>query len=78
MQAITTCQTTLTGKIECIQLNISLIHRDMDCFHSRLTETERRVGEAEDTLQTHKVSLCTLQTKVKTLEARAEDTENRN
>lgn len=47
MQAITTCQTTLTGKIESMQLDISLIRRDMDCFRSRLTETERRLGEVE-------------------------------
>lgn len=78
MQAIATCQTTLTGKIECMQLDISLIRRDIDCFCSRLTETERRVGEAEDTLQIHGVSLHTLQTKMKTLEAHAEDAENRN
>lgn len=50
----------------------------MDCFRSRLAETELRVGEAEDTLQSHGVSLHTLQTKMKTLEVRAEDAENRN
>lgn len=60
MQAITTCQTTLTGKIETMQLDISLIKRDMDCLRTWLTE--RRVGEAEDTLQAHGVLLRTLQT----------------
>lgn len=78
MQAITNCQTTLTGKIEQVQLDISLIRRDMDTFRTRLTEAERRVGDAEDVLQDHTVSLRTLQTKIKSLETRAEDAENRN
>lgn len=30
MQATTTCQTTLEGKIESMQLDISLIQRDVD------------------------------------------------
>lgn len=60
MQAITTCQTTLTGKFETMQLDIILIKRDMDCFRTWLTE--RRVGEAEDTLQVHGVLLCMLET----------------
>lgn len=78
MQAITTFQTTLTGKIKGVQLHISLMRRDMDVFCSWFTETERRVGEVEDTLQTYGVSLCTLQTEMKSLEACAEDAENRN
>lgn len=53
-------------------------HRDMDCFRSRLTDAERRVGEVEDALQNQGVSLRTVQTKMKVLEARAEDAENRN
>lgn len=78
MQAITNCQSTLTGKIEQMQLDISLIRRDMDTFRNRLSEAERRVGDAEDVLQDHTVSLRTLQTKIKALETRAEDAENRN
>lgn len=58
MQAITTCQTDVTGKIDTVQLDIRLIRRDRDSFRSRVTEVERQVGEAEDTLQEHGVSLA--------------------
>lgn len=50
MQVINTCQSTLMVTIEIMQLDISLIRRDMDCFCSRLAEAERRVGVTEDTL----------------------------
>lgn len=36
------------------------------------------MGDTEDTLQEHGASIRTLQTRIKTLEARAEDAENRN
>lgn len=77
MRVITTCQTTFTGTIESMQLDISLIWRDMDCFRTRLTEAGRRMGDTEDTLKQHTAPLHTLQTKIKTLEARAEDAERR-
>lgn len=65
MQASNTCQTT--GKIETVQLDISLVRRDTDCFCTRLAEAEHRVGDSEDTLQEHTA-----------LETRVEDGENRN
>lgn len=78
MQAVTTCQSTLTGKIESVQLDISLIRRDMDSFRARLAVAVRCVGDSEDTLRDHSASLCTLQTRVKLLENKAEDAENCN
>lgn len=78
MQAITGCQTTLTAKIEQIQMEVGLVRRDMDKFRDRLSETERRIGDTEDTLREHGASLRTLQIKMKTVETRAEDQENRN
>lgn len=78
MQAITGCQTTLTTKIEQIQSEMGLIRRDMDKYRDRLTEAERRVGENEDEIRDHGASIRILQVKMKTLELRAEDQENRN
>lgn len=78
MQAIATCQTTLTGKIDSLHMDMGLIRKDMDKFRHRLTETEHRIGAAEDTLHDHTATLHTLKTKVKALELRAEDAENRN
>lgn len=68
MQAIGTCQTTLTGKIDKIQLEMGLIRKDMDSFRTQLTKVERRVGDTEDVLGEHTSSLRTLTTKVKALE----------
>lgn len=68
MQAITTCQTTLMGKINTMQLDISLIRRDMDGFHAQLSEEEQCVGDSEDTLQEHIASLRTMHTKMRALE----------
>lgn len=41
MQAITTCQTNLMGKIDSVQLDIELIRKDIDKFRARLAEAER-------------------------------------
>lgn len=78
MQAITGCQTTLTTKIEQMQSEMGLIRRDMDKYRDRLTEAERRVGDTVDTIREHGASLRILQVKMKMLESRAEDQENRN
>ncbi|XP_077341416.1 uncharacterized protein LOC143986884 [Lithobates pipiens] len=78
MQAINTCQTTLTGKIDTMQLEMGLIRKDMEKFRAGLTGVEHRVGDTEDVLKDHTSSLRTLTTKVKSFEYRAEDAENRN
>ncbi|PIO34345.1 hypothetical protein AB205_0040660, partial [Aquarana catesbeiana] len=78
MAAIATCQSTLTTKIEAVQLDMGLIRQDIDKIRSRVTETEQRLSTTEDTIAEHGASLHTLQTKVKALEYKAEDAENRN
>lgn len=78
MQAIDTCQTTLTGKIDTIQIEMGLICKDMDKFRTRLMEAEHCMGDAEDLLGNHSTSLHTLTTRVRALEYHAEDMENRN
>lgn len=78
MLAITTCQATLTTKIDHVQTETALIRRDMDKFRDRVTEAERRVSDVEDTQREHHADIQALKLKVKHLENRAEDAENRN
>lgn len=81
MQAITGCQSslsTLTTKIDTVQLEVSRIRQEFDKIRQRVTETERRLGITEDLVCDHTASLHTLQVRVRSLESRAEDAENRN
>lgn len=78
MVAIATFQSTLTAKIEAVQMDVGLILQDMDKLLSRVTETEQRIGQTEDDVPEQSAALCTFQTKVKALEYRAKDTKNRN
>lgn len=78
MQAITECKTTLTEKIDFLQTDFGLLCRDMDKVRGRLGEAERRVGESEDSIRDHHATLDTLQVRIKALESRAEDSENRS
>lgn len=50
----------------------------MDKCRDRLSEAERRVGDTEDSDREHHASLRTLQLKMKAMESRTEDSENRN
>ena len=59
-------------------MDVGLIRQDMDKLRSRVTETEQRIGLLEDDSMEQSASLRTLHTKVKALESRAEDAENRN
>lgn len=78
MLAITTCQATLTTKIDHVQTEMALIRRDMDKFRDHVEEVERRVSEMEDVQREHHTDLQALKLKVKNLEIRAEDAENQN
>lgn len=78
MHTITTCQTTLTGKIECLQMAMGLVQKDIAKFRTRLSEVEHRVGDSEDVLHDHIVTLQTLKMKVRALESQAEDAEHQN
>lgn len=77
MAATATCQATLTNKIEAVQLDVGLIRQDLDKLHSRVSEVEHQVGQMEDTVVGHTASLCTLQTKIKALEYKVDNAENR-
>lgn len=67
-----------TSKIEVVQLDVGLLRQDLDKNHSRITVAERCVGDVEDTMTDHEASIWNLQTKVRALEYRAEDAENRS
>lgn len=43
MLAITTCQSTLTAKIDHVQNKTAFIRRDMDKIRDRVTEVERQI-----------------------------------
>lgn len=74
MQAIT----SLTEKVDHIQTHVEFIRKDFDTLRGRMHEVEQRVSQNEDTVRDHGADLHVLKTKVKVLEARAEDAENRN
>lgn len=59
-------------------MEMGLIRRDMDKRRERLSEVERRTGDTEDLLREHRASLHTMQVRMKAMESRAEDQENRN
>lgn len=50
----------------------------MDKLCDWLGEDERRVGDLEDFIRDHPASVHTLQVKIKALESRVEDNENRS
>lgn len=77
MQAITSCQTTLTSKIDSLQLEMCLMRKDYDKIRGRMDEAERRVGAAEDSVRDHSATHHSVQVRLKHLESRAEDAENR-
>lgn len=78
MQAITSCQISPTGKIDHVHKEIGLIHMDLNSFRGGVTEVEQRVSSLEDVQRDQNADLHNLKIKVKHLEARAEDAENRN
>lgn len=78
MQAISGCQTTLTGKIDTLQMDFGLLQRESDKIRERLGKVERRVGKSEDSIWDHCASLHTLKVRVKALKSRAEDSGNRS
>lgn len=48
LEAITLCQTTLSSKIEKVEIDISLIHQDIHKLRERVTEMKCRIGHLED------------------------------
>lgn len=59
--------TTLTTKVDAVQINVGLIWQDMDKICSRLSTAEQRLGHMEDTVENHGADLRTLHTKIRAL-----------
>lgn len=77
MAAITFCQNALITKIEHVRIDISLKPQDLDSFCSCITAEGQRISDMEDELHVQTVSFHSLQTKVKSPEAKAKEAENR-
>lgn len=86
LAAIANCQasiTSLTSKVDAVQLDVGLFRQDMDKVRSRLSSAEQRLVHAEDTVTDHTTTTTTTllrsqQTKICDLEYKVEDAENRN
>lgn len=72
MAAISTCQATLTAKIEAVQLDVGLLRQVIDKSFSKVSKAEQQVGQAKDTV------IHSLQKNLGDLEYKAEDAENMN
>lgn len=79
LAAIANCHafvTSLTTKVEAVQLDVGLIR--LDIMRSRLSSAEQHLSHVEDTVEVHNADLRTLHTKIRALEYKAEDAKNRN
>ena len=76
--AISDLRTSIEGKIGDLHADISLIRQDLRNTVDRVTETEGRVSEIEDSQRTCYAELTQLRKTVKQLELRAEDAEGRS
>lgn len=48
MDAILSCQTTLTTQIETVQLDLSIVKHDLQKIYSRISNVEQRISDIED------------------------------
>lgn len=78
LQGITLCQATLTSKMNHIQTNFGLLHRDMHKFCDWLRETECRIWDTKDSIRDNFMAVWLLQLKVKAMGSKANDAENWN
>ena len=77
LAAIQTSRQALEGQIGGVQAEVSLIRQDLRNVVDRVTETEGRVSELEDTVKDLKSNLQRVTAVAGRLEFRAEDAENR-
>ncbi|XP_068127183.1 uncharacterized protein [Hyperolius riggenbachi] len=78
LEAIRQCQTTLTQKIDKIEVNFGLLREDFSKIRTRITDLEQRTSNVEDSVQAHRVAIPGIQQRLTQLENRAVDAENRN
>lgn len=71
---ISDCKSTLTGKIEEVKIDVSLIRQDLQRLRDRVTEMETRISRVEDEVQ---VTTERLQHQLAMILAKQDDMENR-
>lgn len=77
LEAISTCQVTLTFKIEEVKGDISLIRQYMHKLRVGVTETETRISLAKDILHPMQHTAEVVQQKIHQLAQKQNDFENR-
>lgn len=75
LEAIALCQSTLTSRIEEVTVDISLIRQDIHKLRDWVSETERRIGQAEDDI--HPLQITTEQHQLNAVLSKQDDMENR-
>ena len=76
--AISDLRTSIEGRIGELRTDLSLIHQDLRNTVDRITDTEGRVSELEDSQRSCQTELNELRRTVRQLELRAEDAEGRS
>lgn len=64
MEAIFTCQTTLTAHIEGMRAEMSYIKQDVENFREKATEAENRISDLEDVVRPLESTAQTMQIKI--------------
>lgn len=77
LEAISTCQSTLTTKIEEIKVDISLIRQDITKLKDLVKETETRISQTEDIIHPRQNSHEDIQHQIQQLAQKHDDLENR-
>lgn len=76
LDAIAALQGTLSTKIDEVKLNISLLRQDLSKLKYRVTETETRIGTAEDLLHPLRHTTEDMQRQIQQLHSHQDDMEN--
>lgn len=76
LEAISDCKSTLTGKIEEVKIDVSLIRQDLQKFRERVTATEHRINRMEDEVPPIQITTERMQHQLNTLLSKQDDMEN--
>lgn len=77
LEAISSCQASLTSKIKEVKIDISLVRQDLQRLNDRVTEAETRLSTVEDSLPPLQTASDCLQLQVSQMLLKQDDMENR-